>query len=246
MKFNTLNILYTIVYVGVLIVKRTLCTQYEIDDIIKQKVKDAGCPFVSANQLLERNVCLMPDYALNEMPKNYVYNNNGATRVNIYLLHVYVLEVEEMKNQITIEILQYMDWKEPRIKANFSAANKNKIKILSKNFKRIWHPELDMHTKRLKEWQSLYDPLLYREMNIYNKKSPNITMFKLSALKEWKATVSCKFDFSRFPFDTQICPFLQFGSTSDLQLKTNCRSKPAELDNKPTGYNAFLTGGWRN
>ena len=43
----------------------------------------------------------MPDYALNEMPKNF---KDGVTRVNIYLLHVYVLEVDEKKNQITIDI----------------------------------------------------------------------------------------------------------------------------------------------
>lgn len=238
MKEELLKIMYAIAFVLFMIIKTCLCAQYEIGNLAKQKIIDAGCPFVSTNQLLERNVCLMPEYALNEMPKNF----NGKTRVNSYLLHVYVLEVDEMKNQITIEILQYMDWKEPRIKANFSAAhNKNKIKILSKNFKRIWHPDLDIYTKRLKEWQSLYDPLLYREMYIRNEK--NKTTVKLSALKEWKAKVSCKFDFSTFPFDTQICAFLQFGSSSELQLKTNCRNKPAELDNKPAGYNVFLTGG---
>ena len=238
MKDKPITILHVVVSVLFTIIKRSICAQYEIDDLTKQKIKEAGCPFVTTNQLLERNVCLMPDYALNEMPKNF----NGKTRVNSYLLHVYVLEVDEKKNQITIEILQYMDWKEPRIKANFSTAhNKNKIKILSKNFKRIWHPELDIYTKRLKEWQSLFDPLLYREMYIRNE--VNKTTVKLSALKEWKAKVSCKFDFATFPFDTQICAFLQFGSSSDLQLKTNCRDKPAELENKPAGYTVFLTGG---
>ena len=206
MRYKAIDIVYTTVFL-VIIIKSSVCTQYEIDNLSKQKIEEAGCPFVSTNQLLERNVCLMPDYALNEMPKNF----NGVTRVNIYLLHVYVLEVEEMKNALTIEILQYMDWKEPRVKANFSTAhNKNKIKILSKNFKRIWHPELDIYTKRLKEWQSLYDPILYREMYVWN--GSNKTTSKMSALKEWKAKVSCKFDFSMFPFDTQVCPFLQFGS----------------------------------
>ena len=237
-----MKIFYVIIFVVVItIINYTdLSKQYEIDDIIKQKVLASGCPsYVGRNQLLERTVCLMPDYALNEMPKNF---NKGITRVNIYLLHVYVLEVNEMKSQITIEILQYMDWKEPRIRANFSTAhNKNKIKISSKNINRVWHPELDIYTKHLKEWQSLYDPLLYQEMYIWN--GSNETLYKLSALKAWKATVSCKFDFSTFPFDTQICAFLQFGSSPHLQLKTNCRNKPAELENKPAGFNVFLTGG---
>ena len=128
MKNKTLtNLLYVIVSVVVITIDSYVCAEYEVDDVIKRNIKYAGCPFMDKNQLLERNVCLMPDYSLNEMPKNF---KNGSTRVNIYLLHVYVLEVDETRNQITIEILQYMDWNEPRVSANFSSAhNKNKIKL---------------------------------------------------------------------------------------------------------------------
>ena len=66
-----MKILYVIIFVVVITIINTgLSKEYEIDNIIKQKILDAGCPFVSRNQLLERTVCLMPDYALNEMPKN--------------------------------------------------------------------------------------------------------------------------------------------------------------------------------
>ena len=240
MKANNINKLLNVIVLFIVITTDTIyCTDYEVDDVIKQSVKDSGCPFVGRHQLLERTACLMPDYALNEMPKNF---KNGVTRVNIYLLHVYVLEVDENKKQMTIEILQYMDWKEPRIKANFTAApNHTKIKVSSKNVNRIWHPDLDIYTKRLKEWKSLYDPLLYQEIYIWN--GSNEAIVKLKALKAWKATVSCKFDFSTFPFDSQICTFLQFASSPQLQLKTNCRNKAAKLHNKPARFEVFLTGG---
>ena len=207
----------------------------EIENVMKQKINEAGCPFVAENQLIERNVCLLPDYASNESPKT----NSGVTSISIYLLHVYILEVEEQKNQLTLEILQYIDWKEPRIRANFTSAHtKNKIKVSTKNFKKIWHPDLDIYTKDLKDWKSLYDPFLYQEMYIYN--TPNETFLKLSALKGWKAKIFCKFDFSSFPFDTQKCAFRQFGSSQNLQLKSNCRETPTKLENKPAGFSVFL------
>jgi len=233
------NIISFIISVFIVMINASLPSEYEVNDIVKQQIKDAGCPFVNRNQLLERDVCLMPEYALNEMPKNF---KNDMTMVNTYILHVDVLEVDDMKNQITIEILQYMGWKEPRVKANFSTAhNKNKIKVSSKNFKRIWHPDLDIYTKRLKRWKSLYAPILYQEMYIWNR--PNETVHKLSALKAWTATISCKFDFSTFPFDKQVCSFLQFGSSSLLRLKTNCLKKRVKLVNKPDGIDVFLTDG---
>ena len=240
MKVKNINkILRVIILALLILITSVLSIQYEENDIVKKKVEEAGCPFVGRKQLLERTVCLMPHYALNEMPKN---TENDVTLVNIYLLHVYILEVDEGKNQITIEVLQYMDWKEPRIRANFSTTHgKNKIKLSSKNVNMIWHPELDIYTKRLKESQSLYDPFVYH--SVYISKRENETIVKLSALKAWRATVSCNFDMTTFPFDSQNCSFLEFGSSAQLVLKTNCQPEPEILENKPAGFKVTLTRG---
>ena len=182
--------LFIFIELFILLVKWT-SAEKEVNYVIKQKVAEAGCPFQSDDQLLERNVCLMPDYASHELPKN----PKGITNVSLYLLHAFVLEVDEMKNKLTVEVLQYLEWNEPRIRANFSAASKqNKIKFLTKNIKRIWHPDLDIYTKDLKEWKSLYDPVLYQEM--YLSREKNKTTIKVTALKSWKATIFCKFDIS--------------------------------------------------
>ena len=217
-----------------------LMAESEVNILTKEKIIEAGCNFVSNDQLLERHVCLMPDYASNELPKD----RNGVTNISLYTLQAFVLEVDEMKNKLTIELLQYLEWDEPRIKVNFSSASKlNKIKLLSKNIMRIWHPDLDIYTKDLKEWKSLYDPVLYQEIYFSSKMDTidNTSFINLSALKSWKATIFCKMDFSLFPFDLQTCAFLQFGSTQDLKIISNCGRIPAENDKyKPDGFEVNL------
>ena len=190
----------------------------EVNNAIKEKIIEAGCPFVSETQHLERNVCLMPDYASNELPIDL----EDTTNVSIYLLSAHVIEVDESKNTLTVELLQYMEWSEPRIRANFSSIIKqNKIKLSTKSVNKIWHPDLDVYTKDLKVWKSLYDPMLYQDIYLSNDMNEGST--KLSALKSWKATIVCKFDFSFFPFDIQNCAFLQFGSSQKLHLISSCR-----------------------
>ena len=102
---------------------------------IKESIENAGCPFVSESQMLDKNVCLMPQYASTELPMN----SDAASNVTLYLFNVYVLEVDEVKNSITVELLQYFEWTEPRIRANFSSAtNQKKIKLSTKSLNRIW------------------------------------------------------------------------------------------------------------
>merc|ERR1711963_24103 len=47
-------------------------------------------------------------------------------------------------------------------------------------------------------------------------------------------------DFSLFPFDSQTCAFLQFGSTQDLKIISNCGRIPANEKYKPDGFDVFL------
>ena len=208
----------------------------EANNVIKQKIKIAGCPFVSSNQLLQRNVCLMPDYASNESPKNL----DGITIVGIYLLQAFVLEVDESKNTLTVELLQYLNWSETRIRANYSnTSRQNKIKVPMREIHRIWHPDIDIYTKDIKEWKSLYDPSLYQELYLGN--AFNQSIIKLSALKSWRATIFCKYDFSLFPFDSQICAFLQFGSSQEIHIKSSCRNISIDPKHKLNGFDVSLS-----
>ena len=209
-----------------LIVDTEVCEATEVNNKIKQMIEDAGCPFVSRKQLLVRNVCIMPDYQQTELPEFAA--EGGITKVDIYLHEAKVLEIDELKDKITIKISQLMEWGDFRVKANFSEIKKppKHIKLSPRNTKSIWHPGLDMFTKNLEDWKSLHDPYLFQEVLV--SKSAVLTMApeleqrknnasSIHAWKDWVATIYCQFDFSTFPLDTQHCSFLQMG-TSDMIL----------------------------
>ena len=212
----------------------------ESNNAIKNKIIEAGCPFISENQLLERDVCLMPNYSPNHLPKS----SEGIAKVSLYLLKAFVSNVDEVKSQLTIELLQYLEWNDTGIRAKLprTVQGQNKLKFRTKDIKRIWHPDLDIYTKDLIEWRSLFDPVLYQEL--YFSNSLNDTNVKISALKKWKATIFCNFDFSLFPFDTQHCEFRQFSSDPNLRIESGCRQGITTFLYKAVGFdvNFLLTG----
>ena len=166
-------------------------------------IENAGCPFVSPDQMLVTNVCLMPYYRSNQAPFEHLHTK---TQVNIDLYEVAVLEINEKKKKLTVKISQHLAWVEPRIRANFSGVENDIIKLSSDNFFQIWQPDVDLYSPNLIGWESLYAPRLYKDIVVYNGPD-NIT--KLSAWKDWKASMYCAFNFSSFPFDTHVCEFLQ-------------------------------------
>ena len=213
----------TVLQILVLIFVASVSGNKRANNKLKQMVEDAGCTFVNSRQLLVRNVCLKPNYQSNELPTNDGFEK---TFVDIYLHEAKVLDIDEMKDKITIKLSQLMEWSEPRIRANFSAISKEvaQIKLSSKNIKSLWYPDLDMYTKDLEDWKSLYHPLLYQEVVVTkdpflnekdNKRKNKVTF--IHAWKDWVATIYCHFDFSSFPLDTQHCTFRQMGTSESVQ-----------------------------
>ena len=98
---------------------------------------------------------------------------------------------------------------------------------------------MDIFTKDLKEWKSIYDPVLYQE--VYFSNGLNKTIIKVTALKRWTATIFCKFDFSLFPFDSQNCAFLQFGNSQDLQIISSCRRNLSSEKYKVARFDVLLS-----
>ena len=178
-----------------------------IDDWKKTRIEETGCPYVSPEQLLVRNVCLMPYYQLNESP----HENDFLHYVTVNLLTVKVLEIDESNNKLTIQLGQHLHWYDNRIKANFSGLSEEAslIKLSPENFFQIWHPDLDLHTLNLLAWESLYQPRLYKDVLVQDHPMEEGDFAELIAWKDWKATFVCDFEFSTFPFDTQTCRFVQ-------------------------------------
>ena len=192
---------------------------------IKQQVQKAGCPYHDEKQLLRESICLMPHYQPFDPPEK----SDRKVQVDIDYYEVpHVLEIDEDKNKIVLDIMQHMEWKDPRIRYDFSSIpnmrhdNVSHIKFSPAEVDKIWHPNLDTFTYNLQDWKYLYDPLWYQSLGIL--KSPTLrdcvptqndtTMY---ANKHWIVTLFCKFDFSKFPMDTHHCKFRQIlGSTSEI------------------------------
>ena len=183
---------------------------WPIEKWTKTLIENAGCPFVSKDQLLVRNVCLMPYYRPNESPQV----SNFIHYVDVNLLKADVLKVDEDNNKLKIHIIQNLHWFDHRIRANLSYAGEL-IKLSPSSVFQIWHPDLDLYTTNLLKWESTYQPNLYKDVVITNYCvndgcEPEDELFvELIAWKEWTATIVCEFKFEDFPFDTQNCRFVQ-------------------------------------
>lgn len=82
----------------------------------KIMIEETGCPFVGEDQMLVRNVCLMPYYQTNESP--HEFNNSHVLSVDLRIAKV--LKIDEANNRLTIHISQHLFWYDHRIRANFS------------------------------------------------------------------------------------------------------------------------------
>ena len=210
---------------------------------VKQQVESAGCPYHHEMQLLREGICLMPHYHPFDPPEK----SDRKVQVDIDYYEVpHVLEIDESKNKIVIDIMQHMEWKDPRIRYNFSSIpnmmhdNVSHTKFSPSEADKIWHPNLDIFTYNLQDWKYLYDPLWYQSLGIL--KCPTLRDCSLAqddttmyANKHWIVTLFCKFDFSKFPMDTHHCKFRQIlGSTSEIvDLFLYPQSAQRYSNNKP-------------
>ena len=71
----------------------------------KTLIEDTGCPYVSQDQMLVRNVCLMPYYQPNESPQQSILPISPHY-VDVNLLKADILMVDEDNNKLTIHIIQ--------------------------------------------------------------------------------------------------------------------------------------------
>ena len=198
-------------------------------------IEEAGCPYQSNAQFLQRKQCLMPYYLSMEPPKN-VENN---TVINVYFQNIRVLEVHERKNKITLQIYQYLEWQDERIISDFSSMSSSWTRLTPNAVDKIWHPNLGTYTYSLQDWKSLYDPYWYEIVGIGDRPyqrnpelMPNIST--LFAWKDWRATLFCEFDFSNFPLDTQYCVFRQ--ALTPAMCFLDIPEKPDQWNHIANGY----------
>ena len=192
----------------------------------KQMIEEAGCTFFEAKQFLRKHVCTLPHYDVYEPPNDM----DGQTNVDVdFWKPPKILEINEKKNRITIQVVQFVEWQDSRIKINISSMprmsqDSSYIKFTPGMVEKIWHPYLDLHIDNLRERKSISEPHWFEPVGIVRcpwmrkckTKSQETVLFSNT---DWRITIFCMFDFSSFPFDTQRCNFRQIVWSSDKNLK---------------------------
>ena len=192
----------------------------------KQMIEEAGCTFFEAKQFLRKHVCTLPHYDIYEPPNDM----DGQTNVYVdFWKPPKILEIDEKKNRITIQVAQFVEWQDSRIKMNTSSMprmsqDSSYIKFTPGMIEKIWHPYLDLHIDNLRERKSISEPHWFKPVGILRcpwmrKCQTNTRATVLFSNTDWRITIFCKFDFSSFPFDTQHCDFRQIDWSSDESLK---------------------------
>ena len=169
----------------------------------------------------ERWNLLIPPYVY--ATKNYsptIYpdevENDAAT---IVFQNIKILEVDEKKKEVTLELSVFMIWKDARIKVIYPN-NDYYIPfppITNENDKPIvWTPHNKFSTVNLRNRKYLKSPIimditllgiikvnkLFTSDNFLDDTSSAYFVSQM----EWELTIRCPFNFSKFPFDENVCP----------------------------------------
>ena len=161
---------------------------------------EAGC--TELGTLLVKGACLVEEYQNNQAPEP------EETAIYNVITHTKVLDVDEKKKTVTIDVKQSILWEDHRIKTNFSDVDKKKGGIrlpLRKVPNQIWIPQLrviDILTMK----RSM-EGVPFTEMRLLsnNPFRPNTTLVRCK-LERW-ITVFCPMHHTHFPMDKHHCQF---------------------------------------
>ena len=162
------------------------------------------------NDAVER-VCMSKDYDVANAPKEI-----AESPILMSILYSTIVDIEEKKGTITIEIGLRCTWRDERIQAIVSG-DVGIIQlppVISAEKKVIWNPFDHLRIKKLKKREYIRDPIIVK-MGLAGSKTANSVLETLSEKHfstsvvwselEWRTTVSCSFEFSGFPFDVHTC-----------------------------------------
>ena len=173
-----------------------------------------GIPYryhwVGQGDLLETGICIGSDYKKNfapakEEPK--VYNTIDYQRVR---------DVDPKAQTLSIDFTLVMRWIDPRIKANFSAEDRERggVLISSEAVQKLWTPDFQVWNrtslKPKRWWASMISSKIVENTDINALDGKNRTPYELTyptveMRYEIKTTVYCTFNYANYPMDNQTC-----------------------------------------
>ena len=183
-----------------------------------QSTTGKGFSNCSQDHILSETVCLLGDYLRADLPFNKgsadLLSLNTMT-VNAESEIVTIRDVDDQMQTITFEIFVHLQWRDDRIKVRPLPGKEMDVigswSILDGNqIHRIWNPDI-----------TIYNMTNFKRLSILN---PTNGILKIHANKyldeilvdytfNAEVTISCAFDYTRYPKDEQSCE-LRMGSTS--------------------------------
>lgn len=180
----------------------------------------AGCR--GGGDLLANNACIKTDYQSDVPPYKPAVVNHTITYQN-------VVEVNEAKKYIKLNVNMEQLWEDPRIKTNFTSVNKQDGGIIltwdnvliDDDYGKIWIPwDHDLRIHELLSIKSHYanadDWYTRIELLYSNTLDQNVTLVKFST--EFEVTISCNFDYDGYPLDKNKCRFRLYSGRYKLLL----------------------------
>ena len=158
-----------------------------------------------------KNVCVSSTYQVDEPPEK-----DKMVPVYFSFINKKILELDARKKSMTMLIGIMLIWEEPRI----TIPNSDKPIILPgliPEDKQIWFPLATSFIKDLKELSPIWSPMIAKDVSLYSGDKMNEMLSEnifsshtttVLAYPKWSVKIACDFEFTAYPFDRNMCPFL--------------------------------------
>ena len=170
--------------------------------------------------------CINAEYDKNIGPWRFRHLTNSSLPwyFNYHFTIFDVLEVDDNKQTVSMDMYVKIKWIEPRLRINASSSTwsteavnidgEDYVTISLDHMIHFWSPMLEI------AWLELYRPQNVLKATATLRVTENKLLRHISRVK---ITVSCQMDFRNYPFDSQQCRFLQ-GSFQSPQEIVDCTS----------------------
>ena len=210
------------------------CTPSEKWDLIKTGKKGKILP----------NICLATQYQADESPADAY--DESLTPVSLLFFDTKIIEVNERKRTWTFTISIWSFWEDPRFKVKWVNKKKTiRLPSITTTDYVAWHPFISFGLPDMIEIEPLLDPIVAKEFRVFSGKFGNGILGKeafsqnstvVGAYPRWKVKMFCDFDFSRYPFDQQICSFKMVTE----RLNVTLFDPPNHIPRMPKAQTEFL------
>ena len=173
--------------------------------------------WIANGMLLEKGVCIGKNYHKDFAPEK------EATMVHTTIEYQKVRNVDAKKQTLFVDIVMTLRWFDPNIKTKFSPEDKQNggITLSLRTIDKIWIPDMYIWNRTSiqskEEWASLIHAKIVAINNTNGLHNERVETKSGKTLVEMtyeiKATVFCKFEYSNYPMDEQICN-ISIGSSS--------------------------------